>query len=176
MYDMQWLVGTGVIAGVLGILIGLGIARMGGRTRRAQELEAELEASQEELKSYKAEVFSQFGETARKFERLNESYADLHKQLATSASVLCADMDSSALLAGPDSGTNKETTLDATATPSTDSDPDLDTNNAPADEVTADEATADAAAQEAAGDPSEGNASTQSQDGQPTASEAKQNP
>lgn len=101
MYTLEWLIGTGAAAAVVGALIGWLIARTAYRGKRATDLAAELEQTQEELANYKQEVYEQFGETARKFKNLNDSYADLHKQLATSASVLCADMDTSNLLSGP---------------------------------------------------------------------------
>jgi hypothetical protein len=37
-------------------------------------------------------VVSQFSETARKFQTLNDSYTDLHEQLARSSQVLCGDL------------------------------------------------------------------------------------
>ena len=104
MYSLEWLVGTGVIAALVGIFCGWLGARLAYRGKRAADLEQELEASQQALTDYKQEVYEQFGETARKFKNLNDSYADLHKQLATSASVLCADMDTSNLLAAPADG------------------------------------------------------------------------
>ncbi|MCZ6708735.1 MAG: DUF1043 family protein, partial [Gammaproteobacteria bacterium] len=55
------------------------------------DLEAELESARDENTEYRREVFDQFAETARKFRNLDESYQDLHRQLAESASVLCGE-------------------------------------------------------------------------------------
>ena len=92
MYTQETLIGIGIACVVGGIILGLVGGRFLLRSKHAATLERELEEAQEALKNYKNDVFQQFGDTARKFEKLNESYADLHQQLATSASVLCADM------------------------------------------------------------------------------------
>lgn len=99
MYTQEMLIGIGIACSLGGIILGLVGGRFLLRSKHAATLERELGAAQEELKEYKNEVFQQFGDTARKFEKLNESYADLHQQLATSASVLCAGMPDVPLLA-----------------------------------------------------------------------------
>lgn len=104
MYTLEITIAIGVGAALVGLIIGWLIARVAYRGKRASTLAEELEASRKEHEAYKQEVYEQFGETARKFKNLNDSYADLHKQLATSASLLCADMDPSTLLPAPNSG------------------------------------------------------------------------
>ena len=99
-YTQEMLIGICAACAVGGILVGLLAGRFLLRSKHAATLERELNEAREAMKDYKAEVFQQFGDTAKKFEKLNESYADLHKQLATSASVLCADMPDVPLLAG----------------------------------------------------------------------------
>ncbi|MFK7913865.1 MAG: DUF1043 family protein, partial [Pseudomonadales bacterium] len=80
----------------------------------------ELKASQEAMKDYRAEVYDQFAETARKFDTLNNSYNDLHRHLASSANVLLGDGVSTPLLRGPsepdgaeDSGLSSSEAADA---------------------------------------------------------------
>lgn len=92
MYSLAWLVVVGVIGAVLGGWLGHLVARVRSKAAdRIQELEAELESARGEISGYRREVFDQFAETARKFRSLDESYNDLHRQLAESASVLCGE-------------------------------------------------------------------------------------
>lgn len=93
----------GIGIALAGIAIGVVIGRVTGRARKAAELETELEQTKEAFEEYRGEVVQQFADTAGKFRRLNESYSDLHQQLATSASVLCADRAGDVLLALPGS-------------------------------------------------------------------------
>ncbi len=121
MYTQEMLIGIGIACVLGGIILGLVAGRFLLRSKHAATLERELSEAQEALKEYKNEVFQQFGDTARKFEKLNESYADLHQQLATSASVLCADMPDVPLIASsivPALQANEEST---DATPQEDS-------------------------------------------------------
>ena len=92
MYSLAWLVVVGVIGVVLGGWLGHLVARVRSKSaQRIQDLEAELEIARDENTEYRREVFDQFAETARKFRHLDESYQDLHRQLAESASVLCGE-------------------------------------------------------------------------------------
>lgn len=119
MYTQEMLIGIAAACAIGGILLGLIAGRYLLRSKHAATLERELNEAQDAMKEYKAEVFSQFGDTAKKFEKLNESYADLHKQLATSASVLLADMPDVPLLAGsstPSLDQDIEGTADVEAT------------------------------------------------------------
>lgn len=99
MYTQEMLIGIAIGCVVGGIILGLVAGRFFLRSKHAATLERELSEAQEAMKDYKNDVFQQFGDTARKFEKLNESYADLHQQLATSAAVLCADMPNVPLIA-----------------------------------------------------------------------------
>lgn len=99
MYTQEMLIGIGIGCVVGGIILGLIGGRFFLRSKHAAQLERELSEAQEAMKEYKNEVFQQFGDTARKFEKLNESYSDLHQQLATSATVLLADMPNVPLIA-----------------------------------------------------------------------------
>ncbi|MDZ7668232.1 MAG: DUF1043 family protein [Gammaproteobacteria bacterium] len=81
---------------MLGLAVGLGcgyfMAARRGSAGRARQLEAQLTTARQELDDYRSEVVAQFSETARKFQTLNDSYTDLHEQLAKSSSVLCGDV------------------------------------------------------------------------------------
>ena len=90
-----------VFVGLLAVAGGFFIARVTGSGRKVKDLQAQLEAKQAELDDYRREVFEQFGETARKFKTLNDSYVDLHQQLAKSASLLCGDLAADSLLEAP---------------------------------------------------------------------------
>ncbi len=98
MYSQEWLIGVALAAAAAGIIVGLIVGRFTLRSKHAAELEQELDQAKESMQTYKAEVFQQFGDTAAKFNKLNESYADLHQQLASSAAILCADMPNVPLL------------------------------------------------------------------------------
>lgn len=101
MYSLAWLVVVGVSAAVAGAAAGYLVAQVRSRAReRIRDLEAELDKARDELAGYRREVFDQFAETARKFKALDESYSDLHRQLASSASLLCGEA-AGPLLAGP---------------------------------------------------------------------------
>lgn len=105
MYSLAWLVVVGVVALVVGTWIGHIIARVrSGAAARIAELEAQLGSARDELSDYKGAVHQQFSETARKFKALDESYHDLHRQLAESAGVLCGEA-AGPLLAAPGAGT-----------------------------------------------------------------------
>ncbi len=102
-------VGIAIVALVAGVFIG----RTTGRARKASDLADELEKTKEEFETYRGEVVQQFADTAGKFRRLNETYGDLHKQLATSAAVLCADRADDILLALPDARGGSVSSADA---------------------------------------------------------------
>jgi uncharacterized membrane-anchored protein YhcB (DUF1043 family) len=100
-YGVEWLIGLGLLALAAGLGGGYLLAgRIGSGAGRVRELEAELASARQELGAYRQEVVAQFSETARKFQSLNDSYTDLHQQLAKSSSILCKDV-SGPLLAAP---------------------------------------------------------------------------
>lgn len=101
MYGVEWLIGLGIL-GSLAAAGGYLLGRRGSGTgsRRVQALERELAQARQELADYRREVATQFSETARKFRTLNESYSDLHQQLARSSNLLCGDA-AGPLLPGP---------------------------------------------------------------------------
>jgi len=74
-----------IIALVIGALIGFLVGRSGGRNVKQQELGQ----VQEELESYKKQVSGHFEETADLVNKMTESYRDVYKHLATSATTLC---------------------------------------------------------------------------------------
>lgn len=101
MYGAEWLIGLGVLGLAVGLGCGYFLAARRGSAGRARQLEAQLTAARQELDDYRNEVVAQFSETARKFQTLNDSYTDLHEQLARSSSVLCGDL-TGPLLQAPD--------------------------------------------------------------------------
>lgn len=113
MYELHWLIGVGVGALLLGAILGLGLGRTLIRSKKTKDLEASLETAEMALRDYRAEVYDQFSETARKFETLNDSYHELHRHLASSANVLLGDGISTPLLRGP---ADADTADPATAT------------------------------------------------------------
>lgn len=102
MYSFEWMIGVALVALAGGLGLGALLGQSMASSRKVKSLQEELEAAREAHSDYRAEVYDQFSETARKFERLNESYRDLHQQLATSAVALLGDTAGQPLLRGPD--------------------------------------------------------------------------
>ncbi len=100
MFSLGWLIGVGIVAGLAGAGFGVWYNQRSGASKRVIELEEQLSSSQQVHEEYRQEVFDQFSDTAAKFQTLNESYVDLHEQLAKSANVLCGDMAAGSLLEG----------------------------------------------------------------------------
>ncbi len=116
MADVEWLIAGGLLA--LGLVLGLGIGLFISRkTGKVRDLQEQLQGSQSELKAYREQVVTQFSETARKFKTLNDAYADLHQQLAESASTLCGSA-AGPLLEAP-AGAEKLLTAETSGGPST---------------------------------------------------------
>ncbi|MEM7280305.1 MAG: DUF1043 family protein [Pseudomonadota bacterium] len=101
MYDLTTLIVISLCLLVAGLAGGYYIGRFTGTGRKAVELESELKNSQDDLDSYKEQVYAEFGETAKKFERLQDTYSELHAQLAKSAESLCDGKLAGSLLAAP---------------------------------------------------------------------------
>ncbi|MEM1433429.1 MAG: DUF1043 family protein [Pseudomonadota bacterium] len=102
MYSFEWMIGVALVALAGGLGLGALLGQSMASTRKVKSLQEELEAARDAHNDYRSEVYDQFSETARKFERLNESYRDLHQQLATSAVTLLGDTAGRPLLRGPD--------------------------------------------------------------------------
>ena len=101
MYDLTSLVIISACLLIAGLAGGYLIGRFTGTGGRALELESELETSQNDLDQYKEQVYQEFGETAKKFEKLQETYTELHTQLAQSAENLCGSQLVGPMLAAP---------------------------------------------------------------------------
>jgi uncharacterized protein len=100
-YGVTWLAGLTLIGMVVGLAGGWFLAVRSGRYNlRVETLEAELAAARRQLDEYRQQVVTEFSETARKFQTLNDAYTDLHRHLARSSSELCGDV-SGPLLAAP---------------------------------------------------------------------------
>ena len=94
-------IGLAVLASLFGAGLGYFVKSWQARGTRMQmqALESQLNSSRDELANYRQEVFQQLSDTADKFRNLDQSYHALHRQLATSAAMLCGDQATS-LLAG----------------------------------------------------------------------------
>lgn len=96
--SMEWVIAVAVIAALIGAGISYlltggvrGRARVAQLEQQLEQSKGALESCQSELADYKREVFDQFAETAQKFRALDQSYHDLHRQLAQSSVALCGD-------------------------------------------------------------------------------------
>ena len=102
MLSIEWLILIGVGVFVVGGLAGYLLRSFAfGGSRKEADLARALEESEQALADYKQEVMERFSDTADKFRRLNESYSDLHQQLAESAVALCGDEITTPLLERP---------------------------------------------------------------------------
>ena len=88
---IEWVVGIAVVSMLVGLALGYFLPLGNAKKARVGELENALETAQQELADYKGEVFSQFATTAEKFRNLDQSYQELHQQLARSSVDLCGD-------------------------------------------------------------------------------------
>lgn len=89
--------GLGLFA--LGLLLGAVFSRsLGKDSGKSKRLEQKLTETQEAYTRYQAEVSAHFMDTARKVQTLNNSYREVHEQLATGAQRLCSDDEASDFL------------------------------------------------------------------------------
>ena len=79
---------------LVGVFLGYLLCRTGlvGHSK-LREVEGLLREKEKELKDYRKQVAKEFTTTAEKFRELNQSYSALHKQLSSSADLLCDDVD-----------------------------------------------------------------------------------
>ena len=88
---------------LVGVFLGYFLCRTGlvGHSK-LREVEGLLREKEKELKDYRKQVAEEFTTTAEKFRELNQSYSALHKQLSSSANLLCDDVDITLLNAPTD--------------------------------------------------------------------------
>ncbi len=84
-----WLVGAVTL--IIGIVLGLLIARSSSNARSKEALIEELNDARREFENYKIDVSSHFSKTADLVNNLTSSYRDVHQHLSSSASQLCSD-------------------------------------------------------------------------------------
>ena len=87
---MEILIGAGVAALVLGLLLGMAIGRRTSASgQKYREVERKLDQVLQDKKLYEDEVQGHFEETAQLLNNLTESYRDVHNHLAKGAANLC---------------------------------------------------------------------------------------
>lgn len=93
---------------VLGILIGTFFQRsFSSDSGKSKRLEQKLAETQEAYTKYQAEVSAHFMDTARKVQNLNNSYREVHEQLAKGAGRLCSDDEANDFLSISFANSNK---------------------------------------------------------------------
>jgi len=129
-YGVEWLIVLALIGLAAGGGIGYLLANRGSGGKR--QLESDLQAARQELQDYRQAVVSEFSDTARKFQTLNDAYRDLHEQLARSSSALCGDITGGPLLEAPAGHQDvipadvRDRVLSATPAAATEADPGAD--------------------------------------------------
>lgn len=87
---VQMIAVAGIALAVLGFMLGHLVGRRTSTAgRKYRDVERQLDQVLKEKKLYEDEVMEHFGETARLFNTLTESYRDVHKHLAEGAGELC---------------------------------------------------------------------------------------
>jgi len=95
---IQILSGVGLF--FLGIMVGAIFHRsFQGESSKNKRLEQKLAELQDTHTRYQADVSAHFMETAQKVQTLNQSYRDVHAQLAKGAGTLCSDEQADDFLA-----------------------------------------------------------------------------
>lgn len=89
-------IGLFLLGLAIGVLLSRSTTKNSSKTKR---LEQKLSETQDAYTRYQAEVSAHFLDTARKVQNLNNSYREVHEQLATGASRLCSDAEASDFLA-----------------------------------------------------------------------------
>lgn len=98
---------------VFGVALGAVLQRsFNGDTGKTKRLEQKLAETQEAYTRYQAEVSSHFMDTARKVQNLNQSYREVHEELAKGASKLCSDDEANDFLSISLDTSNKGQTYD----------------------------------------------------------------
>jgi uncharacterized protein len=89
--QLLWMAAGGSL--VLGILVGMLIARAGSRREaaRARNLEEQLRTSEAEHARYRGQVSEHFGETSRRLRDLTLQYKSVYEHLADGARTLCPE-------------------------------------------------------------------------------------
>ena len=89
--DGEMVVVVALIALAAGAALGYFRGKGQDQSERILTLETALERARTELADYRRDVYQQFSQTAEKFRALDDSYHDLHRQLAESSQILCGD-------------------------------------------------------------------------------------
>ncbi|MBT8149447.1 MAG: YhcB family protein [Gammaproteobacteria bacterium] len=101
MYETNVVIFVGVIAGVVGLLLGAGLHRgVGSSAAKMRNLKKELQRAEEQNRDYQQNVADHFSETASLLNGLTRQYKNIHDHLATGADQLCRDNAGQSLLAG----------------------------------------------------------------------------
>jgi len=101
MYETNVVIFVGVIAGVIGLLLGAGLHRgVGSSAAKMRNLKQELQRAEEQNRDYQQNVADHFSETASLLNGLTRQYKNIHDHLAKGADQLCRDNVGQSLLAG----------------------------------------------------------------------------
>lgn len=95
---IQLLAGLGLF--LLGLLMGALLARGSKKeAEKSKRLAEKLSETEDAYRRYQADVSSHFLDTARKVQNLNNSYREVHEQLAKSANTLCSEEEAKDFIA-----------------------------------------------------------------------------
>ena len=99
MFDLGFLIFTGFVAALVGLLVGISLQRsVGGNASKGRELNKALDEAKEHNQTYQSHVAEHFSQTAVMLNDLTEKYKDIHHHLAAGADQLCRDDQGHSLL------------------------------------------------------------------------------
>jgi len=114
MFDWGFVVLLAVLAGVLGLVLGIALHRgVSNAETRVRQLTRALEQANARNEDYQQQVAQHFSETARMLNDLTEKYKDIHQHLALGADQLCRDELGQSLLTDSPSNSTRSATQQA---------------------------------------------------------------
>ena len=79
MFDLGFLIFTGFVAALVGLLVGISLQRsVGGNASKVRELNKALDEAKEHNQTYQSHVAEHFSQTAVMLNDLTEKYKDIH--------------------------------------------------------------------------------------------------
>ena len=99
MFDLGFLIFTGFICSIAGMVLGVGLYRNNAMAEKhTEQLKQQLTDARAKNEAYQVHVAEHFSQTALMLNDLTEKYKDIHQHLALGADQLCRDDEGHSLL------------------------------------------------------------------------------